>query len=310
MRRLADWWNGGRVGVRGAALLMGLGLGLAERPAGAVIVNASTQHRFVQVVPGSGFVRVTDPRAGLHAYDNTEVVTNNEGDRVEATHTAVVAATQVDLNLTATANQGSSISTTTFDMDFELVQPTTITIAGSGVAVTSGSVPQGFSVALLERVPGDDIPLIDVAGIATGPFGQSVVVEPGLYTLFGNTGLSAGAIGTTSLDAVVTFIGAGGVTGDYNGSGQVEQGDLDLVLQNWGDDTGVTGLPAWWVNDNDNVGQVEQTELDRVLQNWGSTGAPNYGGFAELSGVPEPGSAAVLALAGLGLLSRCQRAAA
>ena len=59
-----------------------------------------------------------------------------------------------------------------------------------------------------------------------------------------------------------------GVTGDYNGNGQVEQGDLDLVLQNWGDDT--TGnIPDGWVNDLPD-GPVEQTELDRVLQNWGA----------------------------------------
>ncbi len=57
--------------------------------------------------------------------------------------------------------------------------------------------------------------------------------------------------------------------GDYNANGQVEQGDLDLVLQNWGLDTSGGPVPAGWVSDLPD-GQIDQGELDRVLQNWGS----------------------------------------
>ncbi len=92
----------------------------------------------------------------------------------------------------------------------------------------------------------------------------------------------------------------GGITGDFNASGQVEQGDLDLVLQNWGDDTAVNGIPAGWTNDNTDLGQIEQTELDRVLQNWGSTSAPDFTGSA----VPEPASLALVGLGSLSLLAR------
>jgi hypothetical protein len=53
--------------------------------------------------------------------------------------------------------------------------------------------------------------------------------------------------------------------GDYNNTGQVEQGDLDLVLLNWGQ----TGVPADWLNDLP-TGPIDQAELDRVLLNWGS----------------------------------------
>ncbi len=73
------------------------------------------------------------------------------------------------------------------------------------------------------------------------------------------------------------------LAGDYNGSGLVEQGDLDLVLQNWGLDTGVGGIPAGWLNDLPS-GLIEQEELDGVLSNWGATASPDFGGVV----VPEP----------------------
>ncbi len=85
--------------------------------------------------------------------------------------------------------------------------------------------------------------------------------------------------------------------GDYNGNGQVEQGDLDLVLQNWGDAT--PPVPDGWINDLPD-GAIEQAELDRVLQNWGSTQAP---ALAPAS-LPEPAGAAVLGLVGLSAARR------
>ncbi len=96
---------------------------------------------------------------------------------------------------------------------------------------------------------------------------------------------------------------AEGIAGDFNASGQVEQGDLDLVLQNWGDDTTATGVPASWTNDNINLGQIEQTELDRVLQNWGSTSAPDFSGH-NFRGVPEPASLMLLVLGGSAVFGR------
>ncbi len=92
------------------------------------------------------------------------------------------------------------------------------------------------------------------------------------------------------------------VPGDYDGSGQVEQADLDFVLQNWGD-TNVSDVTGW-VNfaglpGGGIDGQVEQTELDLVLSNWGDTGVDigggsgNGGGF--LTVAPEPGGLPMLA---------------
>jgi uncharacterized membrane protein len=52
--------------------------------------------------------------------------------------------------------------------------------------------------------------------------------------------------------------------GDFNGNGQVEQGDLDWVLLNWG--LGEDGGDARSVGPGGNVGQAA---LDAVLLNWG-----------------------------------------
>ncbi len=82
------------------------------------------------------------------------------------------------------------------------------------------------------------------------------------------------------------------IVGDYDGSGQVEQGDLDVVLQNWG--TGAfTGDEAALVGGGPFDGTVDQNELDGVLQNWGNTAAPDFAGF-NAAQLPEPASVAVL----------------
>jgi hypothetical protein len=78
--------------------------------------------------------------------------------------------------------------------------------------------------------------------------------------------------------------------GDYNGNGQVEQGDLDLVLLNWG--AGAATPPTGWTSDLPS-GSIDQDELDRVLLNWGNAAA----GSALVSaggGVPEPASVVLI----------------
>ncbi|MEM7576387.1 MAG: hypothetical protein AAF328_02830 [Planctomycetota bacterium] len=76
------------------------------------------------------------------------------------------------------------------------------------------------------------------------------------------------------------------LVGDYNGNGQVEQGDLNLVLNNWG------GARGDWDNaEGFLTGNVDQEELNRVLNNWGSSSAsPDFSGFV----VPEPSAFALL----------------
>jgi hypothetical protein len=77
-----------------------------------------------------------------------------------------------------------------------------------------------------------------------------------------------------------------GIPGDYNGNGQVEQADLDLVLLNWGADGTVP--PDDWINDFP-VDTIDQAELDGVLLNWG-----NMAARGAATGVPEPSAAVLL----------------
>ncbi len=93
-------------------------------------------------------------------------------------------------------------------------------------------------------------------------------------------------------DFLLILVTGDPIVGDYDDSGQVEQGDLDIVLQNWGTGT-FTGDEGSLVGGGPFDGTVDQNELDGVLQNWGSTAAPDFTGAA----VPEPAwGAGVLAL--------------
>ncbi|MEM1444862.1 MAG: PEP-CTERM sorting domain-containing protein [Planctomycetota bacterium] len=69
--------------------------------------------------------------------------------------------------------------------------------------------------------------------------------------------------------------------GDFNGSGTVEQGDLNLVLNNWGAARG-----NWSNADGFGTLAVDQEELNAVLNNWGSSAAPSFAGNPDV--VPEP----------------------
>ncbi|MEM9753346.1 MAG: hypothetical protein AAF916_08160 [Planctomycetota bacterium] len=86
----------------------------------------------------------------------------------------------------------------------------------------------------------------------------------------------------------------GVLPGDYNGSGQVEQGDLNLVLNNWGSDSldPNVGVPTGWLQDLP-VGMIDQDELNRVLNNWGSDQEP----IMSAAPLPEPTATAAAAVA-------------
>ncbi|MEO1497090.1 MAG: CRTAC1 family protein [Planctomycetota bacterium] len=78
------------------------------------------------------------------------------------------------------------------------------------------------------------------------------------------------------------------IEGDFNGDGAVNNDDLNLLLNNWGE----TDVAPEWVNGLS--GAVDNEELNRLLNSWGvGTGAP----------VPEPATL-LLSLCGLAALRR------
>ncbi|MEM1446269.1 MAG: glycoside hydrolase family 16 protein [Planctomycetota bacterium] len=123
-------------------------------------------------------------------------------------------------------------------------------------------------------------------------------VEARLLFLFEQPNNQAGA---AWIDAATLTLTAPGQTpalaGDFNGNGQIEQGDLNLVLTNWGRSAG-PNPPQGWNNTQGLAGFIDQNELNAVLTNWGSAASPDFQGFT----VPEPATAA--SLIALGALTR------
>jgi hypothetical protein len=90
---------------------------------------------------------------------------------------------------------------------------------------------------------------------------------------------------------------------DYNGNGLVEQGDLDLVLLNWGQRTPGDPTTIGWINDPPTRPLIDQDDLNRVLSHWGQVPLVP----AAMQGaatVPEPASFALLVAAFAALLAR------
>ncbi|MEM8494083.1 MAG: hypothetical protein AAF663_01695 [Planctomycetota bacterium] len=86
--------------------------------------------------------------------------------------------------------------------------------------------------------------------------------------------------------------------GDFDNSGAVEQGDLNLVLNNWGQDA-----PFEANGDPFLTPTVDQEELNRVLNNWGSSVAPSFAGLE----VPEPAAGLAVLVGLFALRSRSRR---
>ncbi len=152
---------------------------------------------------------------------------------------------------------------------------------------------------------GDDLFDILSASSLIGSFanaapGQRLETTDGMGSFVVNYGNTSPFNANQVILSDYLFLGAD-LPGDYNLNGQVEQGDLDLVLQNWGLDTTASGIPAGWLNDIPD-GLIDQAELDGVLLNWGGAAAPDFTGSA----VPEPASVVLLALGGLVARSRTQ----
>ncbi len=148
--------------------------------------------------------------------------------------------------------------------------------------------------------PGVETPFLDSFGTLAGMLTDGSPFEFRISS-FPLGGVSSGA------NILLTLIETAVFAGDYNSSGQVEQGDLDIVLQNWGTGT-FTGDENALVGGGPFDGTVDQNELDGVLQNWGSTSVPSFAGSLP-EAVPEPATIALLTLGTPALLSRRLRLA-
>ncbi|MEM8782409.1 MAG: hypothetical protein AAGE65_06065 [Planctomycetota bacterium] len=128
--------------------------------------------------------------------------------------------------------------------------------------------------------PGEAFQLADrdvvlEATLLDGSVFHRTLVDASFFPQPGNDGFSEFATLTLTLVETVAL------DGDFDGSGQVEQRDLNLVLNNWGQTRGDD-----WVNVLGlSTDQVDQEELNRVLNHWGDTAnAPDLRGQT----VPEP----------------------
>ncbi|MEM7625016.1 MAG: hypothetical protein AAF333_05255 [Planctomycetota bacterium] len=119
--------------------------------------------------------------------------------------------------------------------------------------------------------------LLEIADAASEPSGVIDVSEllgyaPGgvLLTSLQNSSTSPSQLGVLiAPDAELT----GGVPGDYDGDGFVGQGDLNLVLLNWGATQLPTGFNESALGNGSFDGRIGQNELNGVLLNWGN-GSP------------------------------------
>ncbi|MEO1496340.1 MAG: endonuclease [Planctomycetota bacterium] len=122
------------------------------------------------------------------------------------------------------------------------------------------------------------------SGVATALTAAAGVYEA-TYTLnLSGEDLPGEETQTLALTLRSEVVSAGPLPGDFNGDGVVDNGDLNLLLPNWGAST--SPLPSGWVGDPPIGAIVDNDELNRLLPNWG----------AGIDAVPEPTTAAVLVL--------------
>lgn len=149
---------------------------------------------------------------------------------------------------------------------------------------------------------------------AFAPYGSSVIDEPGTYTfltfgyeltspvyILSASGLVAqqGEV-TSGLSAHVSAFPP--VCLDFDGNCMVGDGDLTLLLANWGQP--VPPIPSGWIGAAPTAPGIGDDELTTLLSTWGQTAQ----GPLLTTPTPEP-STALLSLIGLVIASRWRRRA-
>ncbi len=304
----------GRLSISGAGTLLeqrpGANLEIGNDTAGTATVTVQTGATLVTGTP-------TFPTNGITTINATGRLDLDGGNlfaaTIDHTHGGVfdffqgrlsVETFQGDLlNQGGTLAPGASAGSTTIVGDYTQQTNATLEIEIGGtaavtehdfVSVSGGVLLDGLlDLSLINGYlpdPGDTFTVL-AAGNLTGFFDNAT---PG-SRLDTSDGLGSFLVDIDSgLDQIVLRNFIASLLGDYNDSGQVEQGDLDLVLQNWGVNTDVAGVPAGWIG-NPPDGVIDQGELDGVLLNWGSTPAPDFRGVS-LPGASVPEPAGLLAL--------------
>jgi T5SS/PEP-CTERM-associated repeat protein len=189
---------------------------------------------------------------------------------------------------------GNSPGILTIDGDYEQLAGSTMAIEVAGtepgqfdVLKVTGNVTLGGMLAIeftdgFAPQEGDAFELLNVGGTLSGKFEHvqvSGVLEGWQFTT---------AMESSTLQLISTSDAVLSIPGDYNNNGQVEQGDLDLVLLHWGQDGAAP--PQGWKHDLP-TGLIDQAELDSVLLNWGRVASVAQ---SSAGAIPEPGTALLL----------------
>ncbi|MFN3165549.1 MAG: hypothetical protein ACE37H_00630 [Phycisphaeraceae bacterium] len=159
-----------------------------------------------------------------------------------------------------------------------LVAP--ISIGGDAQLAGELAVTPDAGAALAD---GQAFPVMSVGARRTGQFAG--LDEGGVVDVWSGLALTITYAGGDGND--VWLHASAAMPGDLNASGLVDQADLDIVLNRFGQSV----KPGHWTQgDADLDGVVGVSDLDAVLANWSNpANAPAY--------VPEPASCAVFALA-------------
>ncbi|MEM8783552.1 MAG: hypothetical protein AAGE65_11950 [Planctomycetota bacterium] len=164
--------------------------------------------------------------------------------------------------------------------------------SGTGLTFTDGVLTSiDFTADAAVEVALAALPTVPLRAEGTLTFAENTFAfdidgQDSLLTAVTNVRLILNRSGSLQLGVSTTL------PGDYNASGAVEQGDLNLVLNNWGQAT----APGWIALEQ-LEGAVDQAELNAVLNNWGARDTP---ALSESQTIPEPATFALL-LGSLGL---------
>ncbi|MDZ4817573.1 MAG: PEP-CTERM sorting domain-containing protein [Planctomycetota bacterium] len=125
----------------------------------------------------------------------------------------------------------------------------------------------------------DHFVVFDIAGFNAGSF---LFDFKAIETSFS---LDQLAIDTFTTQSALSPLPGAAIVGDLDSDGFVGQGDLNLILGNWGQTVGAGGPLQ---GDPSGDGSVGQDDLNQVLGGWGSGNPP-------ITPVPEPGTLALFA---------------